>query len=59
MRDDSSSYGGRFFTDIRIDHEYELRYWTWKFGVTVDQLLDAVKAVGILAVDVEKHLKGV
>ncbi len=58
MKVDRSGSGGRFLTDIRIEQEYELRYWTWKFGVTTEQLMEAVKAVGTDADDVERYLKG-
>jgi Protein of unknown function (DUF3606) len=58
MKKDGSQSGGQFLTDISVGQEYEVRYWTWKFGVTSEQLLEAVKCVGTNAGDVEKHLKG-
>ena len=38
--------------------DYEVRDWAAKFGVTKEQLPEAVKQVGDLATDVEAHLKG-
>ena len=40
-----------------MNEDYELRDWAKKFGVTPQQLKEAVQAVGNRAVDVEKHLK--
>jgi len=41
---------------INVHEDYELRYWTTKFGVTADQLRAAVRAVGPIASDVARHL---
>jgi hypothetical protein len=43
---------------IALQEEYEVRYWSDKFGVTHEQLKEAVEAVGHSASAVEKHLKG-
>lgn len=43
---------------IALGEDYEVRYWTGKFGVSREQLEQAVKAVGNSADAVEKHLKG-
>ncbi|MBB5710819.1 DUF3606 domain-containing protein [Sphingomonas xinjiangensis] len=43
---------------IALHEDYEVRYWSNKFGVTHEQLKEAVDAVGHSAEDVEKHLKG-
>ena len=42
----------------RIDvHEtYELGYWSRKFGVSREQLAEAVQKVGPMAADVEREL---
>jgi hypothetical protein len=53
--------------NLKLDHPYdlelislveawEIRYWKDKFGVTGEQLVEAVKAVGIQAEDVRRHL---
>ena len=41
---------------INIDDDYEVQYWTKKFGVTAAQLKDCVKTVGVMASDVKKCL---
>ena len=41
---------------INVNEDYELRYWSEKFGVSADQLKEAVKAVGTAVKDVEAHL---
>lgn len=43
-------------TDVHQDHE--LRDWSKKFGVSTEQLKEAVKAVGNDASKVEAHLQG-
>jgi hypothetical protein len=43
---------------VNMSEDYEVRYWTEKFGVTKDQLAAAVKAVGPMAKDVEARLRG-
>jgi hypothetical protein len=42
---------------VNIHEDYEVQYWTEKFGVTKAQLEAAVKKVGVMAKDVEKELK--
>lgn len=42
---------------INVNEDYELRYWTEKFGVSADELKKAVEAVGTSVEAVEKHLK--
>ena len=43
---------------ININEDYEVQYWSKKFGVTADKLKDAVKQAGTSATAVEAHLKG-
>ena len=40
-----------------IDNKYEIDYWSKKFGVTPDQLRNAVKRVGPSAAAVERELQ--
>lgn len=42
---------------INVHEQWELKYWTNKFGVTEAKLKEAVKAVGVQVSDVEKYLK--
>ena len=43
---------------IAMGEQYEVEYWTKKFGVSRDELQKAVDAVGNSAAAVEKRLKG-
>jgi len=44
---------------INIHEDYEVRYWSEKFGVTPDKLRAAVDKVGTSAEAVEQELKRV
>lgn len=56
MADDKTKTG--IADDIRINtsESYELQYWSEKFGVTRDELIAAVKAVGPMVADVRREL---
>ncbi|WP_151732720.1 MULTISPECIES: DUF3606 domain-containing protein [Acinetobacter] len=41
---------------INIHEQWELDYWTKKFGVSEAKLKEAVKAVGVQVSDVKKYL---
>ena len=41
---------------LSVNEDYESRDWSKKFGVTANELRDAVKAVGTSASAVEQHL---
>lgn len=43
---------------IALGEDYEVRYWSGRFGVTPEQLRDAVEAVGNSSKAVGKHLAG-
>ena len=58
MADDLSKRGPADRNRVNVQEQWELRYWCDKFGCTADQLRAAVKSVGVMAVDVERHLKG-
>jgi hypothetical protein len=57
MADDRNIRGPADRTRVNVNENYEVRYWTQKFGCTEAQLRAAVKAVGVMAADVERHLK--
>jgi hypothetical protein len=57
MADDPSKKGSQDRKRINPEEEYEVRYWSEKFGVSHRELKDAVKRVGPMAEDVEKELK--
>jgi len=41
---------------INVNEDYELRYWTEKFGVSAEDLKRAVERVGPMADDVARAL---
>jgi Protein of unknown function (DUF3606) len=57
MSDDKSNRGPQDASRVNVNEDYEVRYWTKKFGCTAEQLRAAVKAVGVSAKAVEAHLK--
>lgn len=56
MADDKSKTGGQDRDRINVNEDYELRDWSKKFGVTPEELRDAVNKVGPMADDVKKEL---
>lgn len=57
MSDDKTNTGGQDRKRINVNEDYELRDWAAKFGVTTQQIKDAVAQVGDRAAEVEQHLK--
>jgi hypothetical protein len=57
MSDDLSKQGMQDRTRINTSEDYEVRYWSEKFGVSQDRLKAAVKKVGNSVSAVEKELK--
>lgn len=57
MSDDLTNRGPKDRARVNVNEAHELKYWCSKFGCTEAQLRAAVKAVGVMAVDVEKHLR--
>jgi len=58
MSDDKSKMGGQDRKRINLTEAYEVRDWAEKFGVSQDQLRQAVAKVGDRADEVERHFKG-
>ena len=58
MADDPSQRGPQDRTRINVNQDHELRYWARHFGVTAEQLKDAVEQVGDHTEKVEKFLWG-
>lgn len=58
MADDKTLRGPQDRSRIALGEDYEVEYWTDKFGVSRERLEQAVKAVGNGADAVERHLKG-
>ena len=58
MADDVTNRGPRDRNRVDVNEDWELRYWSKKFGCTATELRDAVKAVGTTMADkVEAYLK--
>jgi hypothetical protein len=57
MADDPSKRGPQDRSRINTNEDYEVRYWSDKFGVSAEQLKAAVKKVGNSAEAVERELK--
>jgi len=58
MSDDKTKTAPQDASKINIHEDYEVRYWTKRFGVTPEQLREAVAKVGTSAAAVETELKG-
>jgi Protein of unknown function (DUF3606) len=56
MADDRSKAGPADRERINIQERYELEYWSRKFGVTPDQLKEAVAKAGVMVKDVARQL---
>ena len=57
MADDKSKTRPQDSSKVNVHEDYEVQYWTKKFGCTPQQLKDAVKKVGTGAAAVEKEVK--
>lgn len=56
MSDDLKNRGPQDRARVNTSEPWELKHWTKEFGVTEQQLKDAVKAVGPMVTDVRKKL---
>ena len=56
MSDNKNTIGNPDRQRISLSEEYEVQDWSKKFGVTPEELRNAVKSVGSNAKDVEKFL---
>ena len=57
MADDLTRRSGQDRGRINIHQQHEVRDWAARFGVTREQLKEAVEAVGDRADEVERHLR--
>ena len=57
MSDDTSKRGPADRSRINVNEDYEVRYWSEKFGVSEEQLRAAVARAGAMADDVERALR--
>jgi hypothetical protein len=56
MADNLSDRGARDRARIDVHQAHELRYWSKKFGVSEDELRQAVEQVGPMVQNVEGRL---
>jgi hypothetical protein len=56
MADDHSLRGSQDRKRINLHERYEVEYWTSKWGVTREQLTEAVRKVGPTSAAVAKEL---
>ena len=56
MSDDLKNRGPADRSKVNVHESWELEYWSKKWGVTHQQLKDAVAAVGTSAAAVARHL---
>ena len=54
----TKTYAGSKTGRINVNEDYELQYWSEKFGVSRDELRQAVQKVGVSPEAVERELKG-
>jgi hypothetical protein len=57
MADDKTNRGPQDRSRINLSEDYEVRYWTEKFGVSKARLEAAVRKVGASADAVEMELR--
>ena len=55
MSDDKTKTGPQDASRINVHEDYELSYWTKKFGVTADELRAAVRRAGTSVKDVKAN----
>lgn len=57
MSDDTINTGGQDRARINVHEAYEVDHWSKKFGMTREQLIEAVNRAGDRAEDVERFIK--
>jgi len=57
MADDKTKTTPQDAQRVNVHEDYEVRYWSEKFGCSAEELKAAVKKVGVMAKDVEKELR--
>lgn len=56
MADDLKDRGVRDRSRVNVHEDYEVRYWTEKWGVTEERLRQAVQKVGVSVEAVAREL---
>lgn len=57
MADNLQDRGAQDRARVNINEPHEVRYWTGKFGVSEEDLIQAVTVVGVSADEVGRYLK--
>ena len=57
MAEDLRNRGAADRSRVTLHEDYEVRCWTKKWGVSKEQLVDAVKKVGVSVAAVARELK--
>jgi hypothetical protein len=55
MADNLNNRGPQDASKVNVGEEWEVAYWTKKFGVSAEELRQAVKQVGTSADAIGKH----
>jgi hypothetical protein len=56
MADDLKNRGAQDRSRVNVHEDCEVRYWTGKWGVTKEQLVEAVQRAGVSAQAVAREL---
>jgi hypothetical protein len=56
MADDLKDRGAQDRSQVNVQEDYEVRYWTQKWGVSKEQLTAAVQKVGVSVNAVAREL---
>jgi hypothetical protein len=56
MADDLKDRGAQDRSRVNVHEDYEVRYWTKKWGVTKDHLVEAVQRAGVSVQAVAREL---
>ena len=57
MADDLKNRGAQDRSRVNIHEDYEVQYWTKKWGVSKEQLAEAVQKAGVSAEAVARQLR--
>jgi hypothetical protein len=57
MADDLKDVGPRDRDRVNVHEDYEVEYWSRKWGISAAQLHAAVKKVGVIADDVAREIE--
>ncbi len=55
--DDKNNRGPQDAARINVNEDYELRYWSEKFGLSPEKLKEVVADVGVSVKKVEEYLR--